>query len=70
MLLDNSHDHGTLSQRPQASKSKNFSSLREEAEVVDQEVVDQLLDHIQLTLAPHQVVETTGALDHSSLVAS
>ena len=62
MLLDNSHDHGTLSQRPQASKSKNFSSLREEAEVVD-----QLLDHIQLTLAPHQVVETTGALDHSSL---
>lgn len=65
MLLDNSHDHGTLSQRPQASKSKNFSSLREEAEVVD-----QLLDHIQLTLAPHQVVETTGALDHSSLVAS
>ena len=65
MLLDSSHDHGTLSQRPQASKSKNFSSLSEEVEVVD-----QLLDHIQLTLAPHQVVETTGALDHSSLVAS
>ena len=64
MLLDNSHDHGTLSQRPQASKSKNFSSLREEAEVVD-----QLLDHILLT-APHLVEETTGALDHSSLAVS
>ena len=62
MLLDSSHDHGTLSQRPQASKSKNFSSLSEEVEVVD-----QLLDHAQLTLAPHQVVVTTGALAHSSL---
>ena len=65
MLLDSSHDHGTLSQRPQASKSKNFSSLSEEVEVVD-----QLLDHILLTLAPHLVVETTGALDHSSLAVS
>ena len=64
MLLDSSHDHGTLSQRPQASKSKNCSSLSEEAEVVD-----QLLDHILLT-APHPVVETTGALEHSSLAVS
>ena len=67
MLLDSSHDHGTLSQRPQASKSKNFSSLSEEAEA--EVVVDQLLDHILLT-APHLVVETTGALDHSSLAVS
>ena len=65
MLLDSSHDHGTLLQRPQASKSKNFSSLSEEAEVVD-----QLLDHILLTLAHHLEVETIGALDHSSLDVS
>ena len=65
MLQDSSHDHGTLSQRPQASKSKNFSLLSEEVEVVD-----QLLDHTRLTLDPHQVVVTTGALDHSSLDVS